>query len=86
MSSGERPIGAAKSKQSDTEALCQPPPPPYKYNSKRTENDGKNTSCRSDRSVVHAHLEKTQVVIAKQSIIEVHTCLWRRGGGGVAGQ
>ena len=28
MSSGERPIGTAKGKQSDTEALCQPPPPP----------------------------------------------------------
>ena len=28
MSSGERPIGAADGKQSDTEALCQPPPPP----------------------------------------------------------
>ena len=28
MSSGERPIGAAKGKQSDTEALCQPPPNP----------------------------------------------------------
>ena len=28
MSSGERPITAAKGKQSDTEALCQPPPPP----------------------------------------------------------
>ena len=27
MSSGKRPIGAAKGKQSDTEALCQPPPP-----------------------------------------------------------
>ena len=27
MSSGERPIGAAKGKQIDTEALCQPPPP-----------------------------------------------------------
>ena len=26
-SSGERPIGAAKGKQSDTEALCQPPHP-----------------------------------------------------------
>ena len=26
MSSGERPIGAAKGRQSDTEALCQPPP------------------------------------------------------------
>ena len=25
MSSGERPIGATKGKQSDTEALCQPP-------------------------------------------------------------
>ena len=28
MSSGERPIGAAKGKQSDTEALCQAQPPP----------------------------------------------------------
>ena len=28
MSSGERPIGAAKGKQSDIQALCQPPPPP----------------------------------------------------------
>ena len=28
MSGGERPIGAAKGKPSDTEALCQPPPPP----------------------------------------------------------
>ena len=28
MSSGERPIGAAKGKQSDTEALCQSSPPP----------------------------------------------------------
>ena len=29
MSIGERPIGAAKGKQSATEALCQPPPPPF---------------------------------------------------------
>ena len=28
MSSGERPIGAAKGKQPNTEALCQPAPPP----------------------------------------------------------
>ena len=28
MSSGKGPIGAAKGKQPDTEALCQPPPPP----------------------------------------------------------
>ena len=27
MSSGKRPIGAAKGKQSDTEALSPPPPP-----------------------------------------------------------
>ena len=27
MSSGGRPIGGAKGKQSDTEALCQPPRP-----------------------------------------------------------
>ena len=33
MSSGERPIGAAKGKQSDTQALCQNPPhgPPNAY-------------------------------------------------------
>ena len=28
MSSGERPIGAAKGTQSDTKALCHTPPPP----------------------------------------------------------
>ena len=28
MSSGKRPTGAAKGKQPNTEALCQPPPPP----------------------------------------------------------
>ena len=28
MSSGERPMGAAKGKQPNTEALCQPPPDP----------------------------------------------------------
>ena len=28
MSIGGRPIGAAKGKQSDTEALCHPPPLP----------------------------------------------------------
>ena len=28
MSSGERPIGAAKGKQPNTKALCHPPPPP----------------------------------------------------------
>ena len=27
MNSGERPIGTAKGKQPNTEALCQPPPP-----------------------------------------------------------
>ena len=32
MGSGERPIGAAKGNQSDTEALCQPPPPPLAPN------------------------------------------------------
>ena len=31
MSSGKRPIGTAKGKQSDTEALCQPPPPPIPF-------------------------------------------------------
>ena len=28
MSSGERPIGAAKGEQPTTETLCHPPPPP----------------------------------------------------------
>ena len=32
MSSGERPKGAAKGKQSDTEALCQTPPPVPRQN------------------------------------------------------
>ena len=29
MSRGERPMGAARGKQPDTEALCHPPPPPF---------------------------------------------------------
>ena len=38
MSSGERPMGAAKGKQIDSEALCQPAPPPCsrESNGKRT--------------------------------------------------
>ena len=37
MSSGERPIGAAKGTQSDTKALCQhPPPPPAVYGRSHT--------------------------------------------------
>ena len=32
MSSGERPIGAAKGRQPDAEALCQPPSPPLLSN------------------------------------------------------
>ena len=35
MSSGERPIGAAKGKQSDTEALCQLPAPPLNTHPRR---------------------------------------------------
>ena len=31
MCSGERPIGTAKGKQSDTEVLCHPPPPPHTH-------------------------------------------------------
>ena len=35
MSSGERPIGPARGKQSDTKALCQPPPPPLQQRAVR---------------------------------------------------
>ena len=45
MSSGERPIGAAKGNQTNTEALCHPPPPPKR--STRTH------QCASHLSVVH---------------------------------
>ena len=31
MCKGERPIGTAKGKQPNTEALCHPPPPPPKF-------------------------------------------------------
>ena len=46
MSSGERPIGAAKGKQSDTEALCQSPPlPKHRTSTKVTHRaNGKNAS------------------------------------------
>ena len=44
MSSGERPIGAAKGKQSDTEALCQPLPP-----STKVAIVGKNEICKREK-------------------------------------
>ena len=37
MSSGERPIGAAKGTQPDTKALCQAPPPLLRSNASRLE-------------------------------------------------
>ena len=43
MGSGESPIGAAKGKQPNTEALC-PPPPPCPTNALA------NKHCRSDHS------------------------------------
>ena len=41
MSSGERPRGAAKGNQSDTEALCHPPPPPSPH-------DGQKIALRTE--------------------------------------
>ena len=40
MSSGERPIGAAKGKQPDTEALCQTPPSQYEQSAGKARSDG----------------------------------------------
>ena len=51
MSSGERPIGAAKGKQSDTEALCQTPPPLRKQQESQ-ENDGHPGSWCLDKAVL----------------------------------
>ena len=48
MSSAERPIGAAKGKQSDTEAFCQPPPPPPPW-SDTVAVTGTGTDCDSAR-------------------------------------
>ena len=41
MSSGERPMGAAKGKQADTEALCQTPPPPVPHGPPQTGGAGR---------------------------------------------
>ena len=40
MCGGERPIGYARGKQSDTEALCQPPPPPHTHKDPRLTHPG----------------------------------------------
>ena len=37
MSSSERPIGTAKGKQPNTEALCQRPPPPPQHTQQRAQ-------------------------------------------------
>ena len=46
-SSGERPIGAAKGKQSDTKALCQPPPPDQSDHRGNKRNLQSGQSCRA---------------------------------------
>ena len=48
MSSGERPIGAAKGKQIDTEALCQSPPPPRGVASPRHKAKALGSACHRD--------------------------------------
>ena len=50
MCNGKRPIGAAKGTQSDTEALCQPPPPLHKHPPGQ-DNDGQTRSWCLDRAV-----------------------------------
>ena len=47
MSSSERPIGAAKGKQTNTEALCPPPPPFQSFRTPRwPKRPGKKCSRR----------------------------------------
>ena len=54
MSSGERPIGAAKGKQSDTEALSPPPPPKGPpANSQASKVPAQGADGRQRRPIVH---------------------------------
>ena len=59
MCSGERPIGAAKGKQSDTEALCQPPPPPLPRVQRKIKALKKDGPDRSVRWTTGRHLLDT---------------------------
>ena len=45
MCSVERPIGAAKGTQSDTEALCRPPPPPHVHRVLLGGSNGASARC-----------------------------------------
>ena len=74
MCNGERPIGAAKGKQSDPEALCQPPPP--------------NTTTRWRRTFPHRwlggfwgrHQPRLVLVARPRARLVLSNCC--RGGGG----
>ena len=60
MSSGERPIGAAKGKQPNTESLCHPPPPPRGCNS-RPIKGGHHLVCQMQPLCVHPDLALAQL-------------------------
>ena len=53
MSSGERPIGAVKGKQPNTEALCHPPPPPVR-SGRAHEERARGCYTHSVRSIANA--------------------------------
>ena len=63
MSSGERPIGAAKGTQYNTEALCQPPPPPHRKAQRagadRVPREGHEPTQSGQRNVRWADLKAT---------------------------
>ena len=81
MSSGERPIGAAKGKQSDAEALCQPPTqPPCESNTQVPKFDGINTTCCSDKGVGQHWPWATRKLPRKREVAQV-PCEGGKGGG-----
>ena len=77
MSSGERPIGAAKGKQSDTEALCHPPPPPTQHCHRPCFTD--SAQCRPMRCVCQGACGGGRAVGA----VPWGTCRGGRAVGGV---
>ena len=80
MSSGERPIGAAKGKQSDTEALCQPHPPADFVNTLRRSKGSwsENMAITLVVCLIRVDLKESEI-LNRRTLLHVHTRTDMRG-------
>ena len=84
MSSGERPIGAARGTQPNTEALCQTPPPPncpHGIPDDRgggSSREGSPTSAALTRASLCYRRWRTSPRNAASTAGSGRSCLWRK--------